>query len=463
MSLWFLLGSVLFVVVVALLWPLLRRYSGGAAGAERDMLVYKDQLAQIEADLQAGLVAESDAADARAEVSRRLLAAADRQAEPSEAAGNRATALSLAAAIVLTLPLVSVLIYSQLGAPELPGFPFAERSAADPAESGRIAGLEESVARLELRLIRNARDLDGLGLLARSYMALRRFDEAARTYEKALGLAAGDAALHSAYGEALTYAAGATVTPAARAAFEAALAKSPDDARARLYLAVAEEQAGNRQAALDRWVALLKDAPADAPWAQTARQRAAAVARELELDPAAVLPPPKQSARPGPGAGDVAAVADKTPEERRQMIESMVARLAGKQKENLDDLDGWLKLGRSYTVLGRPADARDALANAARLAPENPDILLLYGRAMRAAADNKQTADSVAVMRRVLALDPGNIEALWLIGRGEAMAGDKAGLVKMQKALDRMPPDMPRRKELQNHLDSLRAGIAGKG
>ena len=38
MSLWFLLGSVLFVVVVALLWPLLRKYSSGEAGANRTAL-----------------------------------------------------------------------------------------------------------------------------------------------------------------------------------------------------------------------------------------------------------------------------------------------------------------------------------------------------------------------------------------------------------------------------------------
>ena len=454
MSIWGYLSGVLFVVLVALLWPLLRRRRSDAPAAEQDVAVYKDQLAQVEADLKAGLIGEADAADARTEVSRRLLAAADRQSAPAEG-GSRATALSLAAAVILTLPLISILLYSQIGAPQLPDFPLAKRQAADPAEMQRIAGIEESVARLEMRLTRDPRDLDGLGLLARSYMALRRFEEAARTYEKALGLAPGDPEFHSAYGEALTYAAGATVTPAARAAFEAALAKSPGDARARLYLAIAEEQAGNRQAALDRWVALLEDAPAGAPWVATARARATAVAEALGLDPAEALPKPKETAQAGPGPAELEAARDLSPEERRRMIEGMVARLADRLKANPDDLEGWLRLGRSYTVLGRPADARDALANAARLAPKNADILLLYGRAMRAASGNQQTAESVAVMRRVLALDADNIEALWLVGRAEAMSGDKAGLVKMQKALDRMPPDMPRRKEFQEHIDAL--------
>ena len=98
------------------------------------------------------------------------------------------------------------------------------------------------------------------------------------------------------------------------------------------------------------------------------------------------------------------------------------------------------------------------MANAARLAPENLDILLLYGRALRSAADNKQTPESIAVMRRVLALDPDNIEALWLTGRAEAQAGDgEAGFAKMQRALDKLPSDAAERKQLQDHLNALKA------
>lgn len=455
MSLWFLLGCVLFVVIVALMWPLLRRDPGAAIATGKDMAVYKDQLAQIDADLRAGLIAEADAADARAEVSRRLLAAADRPTGPVTARGNRGTALSLALAVVVALPLVSILVYTRLGAPGLPGSPFAERQGEKSAHAATTGGFEESVARLERRLAQNPKDLEGLVLLARSYMALQRFEEAARAYEKALGLAPGDAELHSAYGAALTYAAGSVVTPAARAAFEAALAKSPGNARARFYLAVAEEQAGNRKGALDRWAALLKDAPADQPWAQTARARAAALAKALGLDPAAVLPEAKQTARTGPDTADMAAAAKMSPDERQRMIEGMVARLAERLKAEPDDLEGWLRLGRSYAMLGRPADARDALANAARLEPKNVDILLQYGRAMRTAAGNRQTPESVAVMRRVLAIDGENIEALWLVGQAEATAGDKAGLVKMRKALDRMPPEMPRRKAFEDFLKSL--------
>ena len=138
------------------------------------------------------------------------------------------------------------------------------------------------------------------------------------------------------------------------------------------------------------------------------------------------------------------------------MIESMVTKLADRLKGEPDDLEGWMRLGRAYTVLNRPADAKIAMANAARLAPDNVDILLLYARTLRSAADNKQTPESVAVMRKVLTLDAKNIEGLWLVGRAEIASGKiEEGRAKMQQAVDALPAGSPDRAKLQQHLDEL--------
>ena len=42
------------------------------------------------------------------------------------------------------------------------------------------------------------------------------------------------------------------------------------------------------------------------------------------------------------------------------MIEGMVASLAKRLESEPDDVDGWLRLIRSYVVLGRAEDAADA-------------------------------------------------------------------------------------------------------
>ncbi len=155
----------------------------------------------------------------------------------------------------------------------------------------------------------------------------------------------------------------------------------------------------------------------------------------------------------------MAAAQSMSPEDRQAMIELMVAQLAARLKEKPDDLNGWLRLGRSYSVLKKDMEARDALAKAAALAPENKDVLLLYGRAIRAAAGNKQTPESTAVMRQVLGIDPKNVEALWLVGMAEAEAGDRAaGTAKMEQALDQIPENAPNREALAKRLEELRTG-----
>src|ERR1700691_525569 len=65
--------------VLAVLWPLARKPRAGQAGS--DLVVYQDQLEEIGRDRSAGLIGEAEAEAARVEVSRRLLAAADAEAQ----------------------------------------------------------------------------------------------------------------------------------------------------------------------------------------------------------------------------------------------------------------------------------------------------------------------------------------------------------------------------------------------
>ncbi|MGD2025450.1 MAG: c-type cytochrome biogenesis protein CcmI, partial [Methyloceanibacter sp.] len=77
--------------------------------------------------------------------------------------------------------------------------------------------------------------------------------------------------------------------------------------------------------------------------------------------PSGVAPPVPQ---PGPSAADIAAVQSMSPAERQAMVDNMVQRLAERLETNGDDLPGWLRLVRAYSVLGRSNDAKEALARA---------------------------------------------------------------------------------------------------
>ena len=451
MTFWIAAALVLLATTAVLLWPLLRRRAQVRDAAEFDVEVYRDQLRQVDRDHAEGLIDDRAAEAARAEVGRRLLAADARRAASAERPARRPDR-TVALAVGVLVPVCAALLYADLGTPDMPGFPFKERTAQGGDRTPELAALE---AQLRKHLETEPTDLRAWGMLARTYLQLEQYDKAIQVYEKALVLDGGNTELMAGLAEAQVLAAKGIVTPEARNGFEAVLKKEPGSPRALFYLATADEQDGRLKEALERWKVLLRDAPPGAPWVGPARNRAARTATALGLDPATELP---EAAR-GPSPSDMAAAQSMSPEDRQAMIETMVAQLAERLKEKPDDLNGWLRLGRSYSVLKKDAEARDALAKAAALAPENKDVLLLYGRAIRAAAGNKQTPESVAVMRRVLGLDAANVEALWLVGMAEAEAGDRAaGTAKMQQALDQIPEGAPNRDALAKRLEEMKSG-----
>ena len=75
MTLWFVFALMTVAAIFAVLWPLSRSSSAQAGGSEA--VVYRDQLAEIDRDVAAGLIGVSEAEAARVEIGRRLLAAAD--------------------------------------------------------------------------------------------------------------------------------------------------------------------------------------------------------------------------------------------------------------------------------------------------------------------------------------------------------------------------------------------------
>ena len=81
--------------------------------------------------------------------------------------------------------------------------------------------------------------------------------------------------------------------------------------------------------------------------------------------------PPSVAAPSGPTQSDINAARQLSEKERRQMVLGMVQRLAARLKENPNDIQGWLRLARSYQVMGQPRKAREAFEKAKALQNEN--------------------------------------------------------------------------------------------
>ena len=76
MVLWMIFGLMTAAAIAAVLFPLVRRRAEEFSG--NDIAVYRDQLDELERDLAAGSIGKTEAEAARVEISRRLLAAAER-------------------------------------------------------------------------------------------------------------------------------------------------------------------------------------------------------------------------------------------------------------------------------------------------------------------------------------------------------------------------------------------------
>ena len=252
----------------------------------------------------------------------------------------------------------------------------------------------DMVERLAARLKLSPGDVEGWMLLARSYLTMDRYPEAADAYRNAVERGSRQPELLSAWGEARVMAAGGRVDDETLALFDEIMGKTDVDPRAWFYGALGRAQRGQLPQALELWVDLAAVSPPDAPWLADLQQRIDGVAGELGVDPnaqkpspraqavieGAGAPPPAVVARPAPPAAapkgptreDMEAALGLSPDDRQQMIRGMVAGLAAKLEQNPGDLDGWVRLERAYRVLGETAKADQAAARIAALRAPAP-------------------------------------------------------------------------------------------
>lgn len=350
MVFWTVAALLTLAASLAVLLPLSRRERAIGAGQNHDLEVYRDQLAELDRDASRGLIASSDVAEAHAEIARRILKAD--KAPAAVSAKPFVSSRAVAFLAVIAVPLVSWGVYSALGSPDLPSQPLSARLLKDTGDST----VSELVARAEAHLAANPDDARGWDVLAPIYMRLGRAQEALMAYRNAIRLAGASAAREAGLGEAIAAVAGGVVTAESKAAFERALAIEPADLKARFYLAAALAQDGRVQAAVEAWNELTTGLPAESPWRDAVAGAIAEARSGVSSQEAG-----KKRSVPGPDQTQIEEAAAMSATDRTAMIEGMVASLDERLRQNPQDLEGWMRLVRSYVVLQRVGDAREAL------------------------------------------------------------------------------------------------------
>jgi len=397
MTLWLILTLLMGGAALIVLAPFF--FGSGANATPTSLDVYKDQLAEVERDKAQGQIDEAEAASARLEIERRILAAGRSDAGPAQtvSANWQYRMVTGVASIVV---LGSVGLYAAQGRPDLPSAQSqAQAPAAPSVQTADAAGAQQGnvdalVKRMEKRVADNPNDAESWRLMGWSYYSVGRNKDAVTAYRRAVDLQKDNPGLKALLGEAMVSDAGDTVTDAAMAIFDEVLVITPNDERALFFKGVSMAQKGNDQGAIDQWLALYKVAPADAGWADDLRSRIEETAKKAGIDVTARLaeakaaasavaaaapdlaaahPGATAAATPSPTAADVENAKQLKPDDRQAMVAGMVDRLAGRLESSPKDPDGWIMLMRSRMVMNDALNARAALEKAKTVFADEPE------------------------------------------------------------------------------------------
>jgi cytochrome c-type biogenesis protein CcmH len=261
----FIIVAILMVAAALawILWPLLRPANRKSIEQRvANLTIFKDQFADLDADLMRGSISQDQYGEARSELERRMLDEA--RAEKTVAAPAPAARFKTALVLAAVIPIVAGLLYAKLGAPDAFS-PLATATQDQHQLTG--AQVEEMTAKLAARLEKEPDNVDGWVMLARTYYSQRRFEEASRAYEKLTALLPNEPALYADYADALAMAQGRKIAGKPLELVNKALALDPNQWKA---LAMAGTEAFDRKdfkAAVDYWERL-KASSAGEPIAQ---------------------------------------------------------------------------------------------------------------------------------------------------------------------------------------------------
>jgi len=278
MILFWLICAALMVIALAFLLPTLlqadnkQKQTADLERKEVNIAIYRDQLQELKADLQNGIIGKEQFDQDSVEIQRRLLEDTSLSAKPAEKnlAKSRSTAYLLACGI----PLIAVVFYLEVGTPQ------GITSAATRApEMGVGSGersqqqIDANVQKLADRLKANPADAAGWTMLARSYNSMQRFGEAAGAYAKATELNPNDADLWAEYAFVTAMANNQKLDGKAVELVNHALKIDPENAKALQLSGSAAFEAKDYKRAIDLWQRVLAKVPAGSEEAQAITER----------------------------------------------------------------------------------------------------------------------------------------------------------------------------------------------
>ena len=261
--------------------------------------------------------------------------------------------------------------------------------------------------------------------------------------------------LKSLLAQAMVKKADGQVTSKAQNLINQALIEDPFDPGANFLNGLAQSQIGNEEEAFKIWVDLYKITKNTDTWKNDLEVNIRSAAKNLGISNKVLEN--KFKTNLDYKNSITQDILNSTEESQKIKIDQMVAQLADRLTKSKQDLDGWLKLFRSYKVLNNREKALDAIKVAIEISPDNITLKqMLLKELLPPSVKPNFTSEVKNIIAEILILDSTNIDALFFQGLNAFTEGNnKLATRSWNKLLSNLPKNSPMRLELSKKLQSI--------
>ncbi len=259
MIFWLVAALLIVAALLFLLPPLIKARASDdvLARDELNLTIFKDQMKELEADLEAGVLTAEQYEIARQDLERDFLHDSGESGNASSGQTDRIIGRAAAVVVLVLMPVLAVSIYGMLGAGAAGLDPDSARP--DVQAEGHQGTLEEQIAMLREHLQNNPEDAEGWLMLARSYYFMKDFAAASEAYERASALIQdSDPNLFADWADAAAMAQGRQMAGKPYELAKKALSLQPFHQKALWLAGTAAFQAEDYDTTLEYWQRLVK-------------------------------------------------------------------------------------------------------------------------------------------------------------------------------------------------------------
>ena len=143
--------------------------------------------------------------------------------------------------------------------------------------------------------------------------------------------------------------------------------------------------------------------------------------------------------------------------------ENIIETLRNKLQQNPNSSRGWYLLGKLYLSQQQFSAAAAAFSRADELKPNDVEIMQPYAESLFFANHEKLTKESRALLDKVIAIQPNNVNAINLVAMGAYRQGDyKTAVNYWEKLLPFFSPQSDEGKDLLNMIAQAQKKIISK-